>query len=338
MNNKLPDFLCVPCTIIKNKEMTSLDGLVYGVIYWYSRQKLEKCILGNPVFAKLLDVDPRSIQRSLARLEKCGYVKVLYKDEREKDRTEIIPLVTFQSYQENRDTTTESYQNKQGATLQSYQPTSISKGMTDESYVYDPTVIPIRPAGHTDMTLQSYPIESEVRPYSHHNNIENTKEERVNKRDLAPSGKQQGDPSPKKEKGQVEDTSQDHLIKELLDHHNQLHGTKYIAIKPLRSNFKYWSSTYDLDFMKKASEKILVHHYWKNKMSPDLMLRRKNQRNEEVDYIGELYNYVPEKAKSEPSQSSKPQIRNITQERLARETSEQTLFDTPQRGSAYGAI
>ncbi len=44
MSYTLPEFICVPSVIIRDKEMTDLDGHLYGVLYWYTKQKLEKCI------------------------------------------------------------------------------------------------------------------------------------------------------------------------------------------------------------------------------------------------------------------------------------------------------
>jgi hypothetical protein len=171
---RLPDYIQIPGILLRDKSITSLDGLVYGLAYWYSKLKLEKCILSNPQFAQLLNVDARSIQRSLARLEKAGYIRVLYTDHTRKHRVEIIPLITFQTHPIIDDTTPQSYDSADsikgttsrsypkdsGTTLQSYQTSSENKGTTEESYGYDPTVV-------------------EVRPYSHHN--KNTEEKETNK-------------------------------------------------------------------------------------------------------------------------------------------------------------
>jgi hypothetical protein len=318
MSNKLPDFLCVPCAIIKNKEMTSLDGLVYGTIYWYARQKLEKCILSNPTFADLLGVDARSIQRSLARLEKNGYIKAVYKDTNEKQRLEIIPLITFQSYPEKQDTTLQSYQKEQGTTSGSYEPSSKSTGTTTESYQYDPTVIPVRPEGHTDTTLQSYPVEAEVRPYGHQNNIENIKEERVKKKGAVAS-------SAKKLSKDAEDYYDD-FISKFLERFNQVKGTKFIAIKPLRANFRYWISIYDFEIMLIAVENMRLSNFWMTKGTPEMLLRRMNPRREEIDYIGELYNL-----RIEPMQKISKK-KNATQEYLSGEAP----LEYDQREEGYG--
>ena len=42
--------------------------------------------------------------------------------------------------------------------------------------------------------------------------------------------------------------------------------------------------------MKQAIDNIHLSEYWKNKMTPEILLRRTNPRREEGDYIGELYN------------------------------------------------
>jgi hypothetical protein len=180
MNNSLPEFLCIPSVIIKDKDMTDLDGHLYGVIYWYTKQKLQKCILSNPKLGELLGVDPRSIQRSLARLEAKGHIRIIYKDASEKVRQELIPLIQFQQIKEqpsmtkeshliSEDTTVESYdqvQNDKDTTVESYKE---SIGTTEKSYKYDPTVIEVRPDGHHNKNIQEDKI----------NNINNSSNEEL---------------------------------------------------------------------------------------------------------------------------------------------------------------
>lgn len=114
---ELPDFIIKPRQLIEDKDITSLDGDVYGLIYWYTKLKLERCILNNASFAKLLHVESRSIQRSLARLKEKGFIIIVYDDENSTSRSEIIPLINF-------------------------------GGTTVQSGGGDPTVVGVRPNGH----------------------------------------------------------------------------------------------------------------------------------------------------------------------------------------------
>jgi hypothetical protein len=75
--------------------------------------------------------------------------------------------------------------------------------------------------------------------------------------------------------------------KEWLDYYNHRCGSVYKSIKPLLSNFSYWKEIYSMDELK-----IIIHlaqddEWFKNKMTPMLLLRTKN-KNGDCDYIGEL--------------------------------------------------
>lgn len=90
---ELPDFIQIPSILIKDKELNQLDWLVYGVIYWYAKLKLQKCILSNNAIAELLGSSKASIGNSLTRLNKGGYVKSVMNSKNH--RTELIPLVVY---------------------------------------------------------------------------------------------------------------------------------------------------------------------------------------------------------------------------------------------------
>lgn len=103
-NDKIffPSFIQIPKQILESigeKELTWLDGYVYGIVYWFARLKGEKCYLGNKVFADLLGVTGnRTISRSLARLEKQGYIKRIERVEDKRTiRDEIIPLIDYKT-------------------------------------------------------------------------------------------------------------------------------------------------------------------------------------------------------------------------------------------------
>jgi hypothetical protein len=125
MKNKelqLPDFIQIPRQIMEDQTLSQLDWSVYGLIYWYSKLKLQKCILSNSSFAKLTNTQPRSIQRSLVRLEDAGYICCEYNEK--KTEREIHPLVNY------------SIQKKEG------------RPMTVQSSPHDSSVVGGRPLGH----------------------------------------------------------------------------------------------------------------------------------------------------------------------------------------------
>lgn len=76
----------------------------------------------------------------------------------------------------------------------------------------------------------------------------------------------------------------------ILLHWNTLYHTRYKTPKALLGNLAYWRESYSLDDILKAVTNIQYDEYWKDKMTPVILLRRKNPRGEEVDNIGNMLN------------------------------------------------
>ena len=94
IEQKLPDFLIIPSVLIEDKNVQPLDLIVYGVVYWYTKLKLQKCIASNRLISELLNSHPLSVSRSISNLEKRGYVRVII-DKAEGNIREIVPLISF---------------------------------------------------------------------------------------------------------------------------------------------------------------------------------------------------------------------------------------------------
>lgn len=90
---KLPDFLIIPCVLIVDKTLQPLDREVYGLIYWASKLKNEKCTFSNKTIAELLQVNEGSVSHSLTRLKRQRYIHIVFSAT--KERLEIAPLVFF---------------------------------------------------------------------------------------------------------------------------------------------------------------------------------------------------------------------------------------------------
>lgn len=91
-----PEFLIIPFQLIRDPKIHPLDERIYGIIYWLTRLKGEKCIASNSTLADIACCTPRGVQNSLLRLEKHGYIQRVIKDDGSKHRDEIRPLVSFQ--------------------------------------------------------------------------------------------------------------------------------------------------------------------------------------------------------------------------------------------------
>ena len=96
-------------------------------------------------------------------------------------------------------------------------------------------------------------------------------------------------------------------LKEVVQHWNFYHGTKYRSIDSLLNNYLYWRKFYSVEEIKKAVEKIKEDEYWRDKMTPVILLRQKNPRGEPVDYIGQLLNNHNQEKKE------KKNIKNINE-------------------------
>lgn len=90
---ELPDFLIIPSDILEDSNLTPLDGYVYGLVYWYTKLKLEKCIASNAQIARMLGASPSGVSHSLTKLSRKGFIKVILDDFNQ--RKEIVPLISF---------------------------------------------------------------------------------------------------------------------------------------------------------------------------------------------------------------------------------------------------
>jgi len=96
MNNIIkPDFLQIPQQVYSCRQLSGIDMMVYGLIYWYTKLKLEKCIASNQTFADILGVSTKKISDSITRLVREGFVGAVYSDKLKRNREELIPLVVF---------------------------------------------------------------------------------------------------------------------------------------------------------------------------------------------------------------------------------------------------
>lgn len=94
-------------------------------------------------------------------------------------------------------------------------------------------------------------------------------------------------------------------LQDFINHWNTVFDTKFKSSDHLIDNFSYWTKNYSLDEIKTAVSKISSHPFWKDKMTPERLLRRKNPRGEAVDYIGELLNLKQSKEKDTRNMSER---------------------------------
>lgn len=90
-----PDFIQIPYQLIDDRNLDSMDRLLYGLIYWYEHMKDGECWASNQTLASLLYTTTRVVQNSLGRLEEKGYIERDYKDKAHRNRSRIRALINY---------------------------------------------------------------------------------------------------------------------------------------------------------------------------------------------------------------------------------------------------
>lgn len=91
-------------------------------------------------------------------------------------------------------------------------------------------------------------------------------------------------------KSKTRDKKESSKTKKYLSVFNEVFGTKYTSTSPIEPYLEYWLKEYGFADIERAVRTAKEHHYWKDKMTPILLLRKNK------DWIGELLNYKPRKA------------------------------------------
>jgi len=68
-------------------------------------------------------------------------------------------------------------------------------------------------------------------------------------------------------------------------------GTNFKEAKSFLGGLEYWLDSYTPQDIETAISKIKFDKFWKDKMTPVILFRRKNPQGEPVDYISQLLNY-----------------------------------------------
>jgi len=65
-------------------------------------------------------------------------------------------------------------------------------------------------------------------------------------------------------------------------------GRKFKGIDSFKNNLEYWLGTYQPKEIEEAIKNIKYDKFWRDKMTPTILFRRKNPQGEPVDYISQL--------------------------------------------------
>lgn len=92
-----------------------------------------------------------------------------------------------------------------------------------------------------------------------------------------------------KEKNNNTEMSLDDKAKWVIETYNEIFGKRLKVFKSIKQNLAYWlDAGYSANDIKKALEIAKYDDYWHDKITPVILLRQKNTRGEDVDYIGQF--------------------------------------------------
>ncbi len=93
-----PEFWYVPTLVSDHQNTEPFDEKVYACIHWFQQMKDGECFASNKTIAEVIkphNPQPRSVQNSLNRLEKSGFIARDYKDKAKRNRIRIRALISF---------------------------------------------------------------------------------------------------------------------------------------------------------------------------------------------------------------------------------------------------
>lgn len=92
-----PDFYIIPGVIANDENLPYTAGILYAVIYWFSKMSHGKCIASNQKLAQILGkgTTEKYVSELLKLLDAGGYIERVYSDTAKRNRTELIPLIFY---------------------------------------------------------------------------------------------------------------------------------------------------------------------------------------------------------------------------------------------------
>jgi len=87
-------------------------------------------------------------------------------------------------------------------------------------------------------------------------------------------------------------TDAEKLAEKVVDTFNKEFNKRYKKLQaPDIRNLDYWMETYTEEEILESVKKSKAHHFWQDKIKPQIYFRKKNTNGDPVDYIGEFLNY-----------------------------------------------
>lgn len=97
-----------------------------------------------------------------------------------------------------------------------------------------------------------------------------------------------------KKKYTSENLTLDQVAERIIKAFNIYLNRRFKGVDSFKSNLEYWLNTYEPKEIAKAIEYSKYDKFWKDKLTPTILFRRKNPQGEPVDYISQLLLVKPE--------------------------------------------
>lgn len=83
---------------------------------------------------------------------------------------------------------------------------------------------------------------------------------------------------------------QDLKLKEIVIFYNEVFGKNVSSVSGFEKNYQYWITVHNIEKIKQAIQSARNDKFWKDKLTLQILFRKKNPRGEDVDYIEDLSN------------------------------------------------
>lgn len=166
-----------------------------------------------------------------------------------------------------------------------YQDYSKGSGIQKQSYQKEYDALPDKVKElfkHKD-DLDSFQLVDNQLPTGYQLDI-NNKEEIINNKIEIIKEKKENNFLTKQIEKQVTD------LHEVVQYYNDTFGKSISSTKGFESNFAYWNRIHDVEKIKNAIAVAVYDKFWRDKMTLQILFRRKNPKGEDVDYIEDLCN------------------------------------------------
>ena len=70
-----PSYVVIESQVILDQRLNETDKIMYGIISALSSNKKGECYATNSYLARFMNCDIRTIQRAIAKLKECNYIK-----------------------------------------------------------------------------------------------------------------------------------------------------------------------------------------------------------------------------------------------------------------------